>query len=83
MPDCAKKKPNAMQEKTLHPGDTFTVPCDGCKNCCRNQRSYQFNLTGFDIYRMTKTIKMRPHDKDNQNETDGVCQEILRHVLRR
>ncbi len=60
MPDCAKKKPNAMQEKTLLPGDTFTVPCDGCKNCCRNQRSFQFNLTGFDIYRMTRTIEMRP-----------------------
>ncbi len=59
MPDCDVKDPN-IKEKILNPTDTFTASCGDCQNCCRNQGSFRFILSGFDIYRITKTIKMKP-----------------------
>ena len=48
-----------MKANVLKPDDTFTFTCQMCGNCCRN-RAEPILLTGPDIFRIAKSLGIRP-----------------------
>lgn len=48
-----------LVKKELQPADTFQFSCDMCGNCCRN-RDTPIMLSGPDVFRMARSLKMHP-----------------------